>query len=376
MYKPLRKSNPLLSIINNTIVDLPSPSSISLWWNMGSLLGLCLVVQIVTGLFLSFHYCPSAPMSFDSVVHMVQDVSHGWLLRSVHVNGGTLFFFCMYIHIGRGMYYGCYLSTMTWVVGVVLLVLVMATAFLGYVLPWGQMSFWGATVITSMFSAVPYVGANLVEWLWGGFAISGVTLVRFYSLHFLVPFVIVGVTMIHILFLHQKGSMNPLGLDSNVDKVLFHPFYSTKDIMGFFCVFILLIYLSVYWPVLLCEADNFYYANPLVTPTHIQPEWYFLFVYAILRSIPNKMGGVMALLMSILVLLFLPFLHGGKFLSNSMYPIYQILFWSFVVNFFLLTWVGACPVEVPYIMLGQSLTLFYFNFLIWSPIIRYCSDSL
>nr|YP_009489706.1 cytochrome b [Falcidens halanychi]AWH02133.1 cytochrome b [Falcidens halanychi] len=376
MFSSLRKTHPLLKIVSNVMVDLPSPSSISLWWNLGSLLGVCLVIQVVSGLFLSFHYCPSAELSFDSVVHIMQNVNLGWLLRSVHVNCGTFFFICLYIHIGRGIYYGSYMSVFTWSVGVVLFIMTMATAFLGYVLPWGQMSFWGATVITSMFSAIPYIGGGLVQWLWGGFAIGEVTLVRFYSLHFLLPFVICAVTMIHILFLHQGGSNNPLGLDSNADKIPFHPFFSVKDLMGFSSTLFFLFYLSYYWPVFLCEADNFFYANPLVTPSHIQPEWYFLFVYAILRSIPNKLGGVMALLMSIVILFFMPFMHFGKFLSNGMYPLCQIFFWVFVADFFLLTWIGARAVEAPYIFLGQVFTGVYFGFFLLLPVAHLYSDKV
>lgn len=376
MFSPLRKSHSLLKIIRNVMVDLPSPRRISLWWNLGSLLGLCLVVQVVSGLLLSFHYCASADLRFDSVVHIVQNVNLGWFLRRVHVNGGTFFFICLYVHIGRGIYYGRYIRVLTWFVGVVLFIITIATAFLGYVLPWGQISFWGATVITRMFSAVPYVGATLVQWLWGGYAIGEVTLVRFYSLHFLLPFILCALTIIHILYLHQRGSNNPLGLDRNIDKISFHPFFLVKDIIGFFFCLFFLFYLRFYWPVVLCEADNFFYANPLVTPSHIQPEWYFLFVYAILRSVPNKLGGVVALLICILILFFIPFLHLGKFLRNRIYPRCQVLFWIFVVNFILLTWVGARPVEAPYIILGQVFTRFYFGFFLLLPIFQYYSDKL
>nr|YP_009489693.1 cytochrome b [Falcidens acutargatus]AWH02125.1 cytochrome b [Falcidens acutargatus] len=374
MFMPERKVHPVFKIVNNVMVDLPSPSSISLWWNMGSLLGLCLVVQILTGVFLSFHYSAHSDFSFDSVTHISQNVALGWFFRSIHVNGGTLFFVCMYIHMGRSLFYGSYLNTMTWSVGVLLFILTMATAFLGYVLPWGQMSFWGATVITSLFSAIPYVGASLVEWLWGGYALTGVTLTRFYSLHFLLPFVIIAFTMVHIMFLHQSGSSNPLGVLSNSDKIPFHPYYSSKDIMGFAFAFFFLFYVSLYWPVFLCEADNFYYANPLVTPSHIQPEWYFLYVYAILRSIPNKLGGVVALASSILVLFLLPFLHFGKYKSHSLYPLSQVMFWGFVSTFMLLTWIGARPVEDPYILIGQILTFLYFAYFLFLPFLQVIED--
>nr|YP_009092237.1 cytochrome b [Scutopus ventrolineatus]AHI45700.1 cytochrome b [Scutopus ventrolineatus] len=374
MFKPFRKNDPALNLLNKVMVDLPSPSSISLWWNLGSLLGLCLAIQIASGIFLSFHYCVSVDQSFDSVVHIVQEAMWGWTLRALHVNGGTCFFVCLYIHMGRGLYYGNYANFHTWASGVVLFILTMATAFLGYILPWGQMSFWGATVITSLFSAVPYIGSELVEWLWGGFSVGGPTLVRFYSLHFIVPFIIAGLTMIHLLYLHQGGSKNPLGLSSDVDKIPFHPYYSVKDILGFVFVLFFLIYLSFFYPYMLCEADNFLDANPLVTPTHIQPEWYFLFVYAILRAVPNKLGGVVALVSSLLIFFLVPYLHLGKFQGMSLYPLSQLLFWSFVGNFFLLTWIGARPVEDPYIFLGQVFSLYYFMFFFLNPIFQKVSD--
>nr|AWL21409.1 cytochrome b [Psilodens balduri] len=375
MLKPQRKEQPLLKLVSGVMVDLPSPSSISLWWNFGSLLGVCLIIQIVTGLFLSFHYCVSSDLSFDSVVFIVQNINYGWVLRNIHVNCGTLFFLCLYAHIGRGMYFGSYMNFYTWSVGVILLVMVMATAFLGYILPWGQMSFWGATVITSMFSAVPYVGTILVQWLWGGFAVGEATLVRFYSFHFVLPFIIAAVTMVHIMYLHQSGSNNPLGLSSTADKVVFHPYFSVKDVMGVLFVILFLVYISFYWPVFLSEADNFIDANPMVTPTHIQPEWYFLFVYAILRSVPNKLGGVVALCASILILFFMPLFHISKKMSNSFYPLCQGFFWCFVVNFFLLTWIGAREVASPFVGLGQMFTFFYFCFFFVMPFLQYFSDE-
>nr|YP_010227876.1 cytochrome b [Propsilocerus taihuensis]UDE16202.1 cytochrome b [Propsilocerus taihuensis] len=377
MNKPLRLSHPLFKIMNNALVDLPAPSNISAWWNFGSLLGLCLVIQILTGLFLSMHYTTDIEMAFNSVNHICRDVNYGWLLRTLHANGASFFFICIYLHIGRGIYYGSFTYTPTWFVGVILLFLVMGTAFMGYVLPWGQMSFWGATVITNLLSAIPYLGTDLVQWLWGGFAVDNATLTRFYSFHFLFPFIVVALTMIHLLFLHQTGSNNPLGVNSNSDKIPFHPYYTFKDIFGFIFMLMILILLTLISPYGLGDPDNFIPANPLVTPPHIQPEWYFLFAYAILRSIPNKLGGVIALVMSIAILFILPFTNLNKFQGTQFYPISQILFWFLLVVVILLTWIGARPVEDPYVMTGQIFTVLYFlNFLIHPIIIKWWDYQL
>nr|YP_009434162.1 cytochrome b [Mylabris aulica]APB02828.1 cytochrome b [Mylabris aulica] len=367
MKTPLRKISPVTKIINNALIDLPSPSNISLLWNFGSLLGLCLVIQIVTGIFLAMHYCPNIDLAFNSVVHICRDVNYGWLIRTLHANGASFFFINLYIHAGRGIYYGSYNLIHTWMVGVIILFIVMATAFLGYVLPWGQMSFWGATVITNLLSAIPYLGTSIVQWLWGGFAVDNATLTRFFAFHFLLPFIVSALVMIHLLFLHQTGSNNPLGSNSNVDKIPFHPYFTFKDLMGFIIMTAALIALSLINPYLLGDPDNFTPANPLVTPVHIQPEWYFLFAYAILRSIPNKLGGVIALVMSIAILLILPFTNKKNFMSNQFYPINKILFWSMVTIVILLTWIGARPVEDPYILTGQLLTITYFMFFIINP---------
>nr|UYG47200.1 cytochrome b [Stilpnia cayana] len=360
MAPNLRKNHQVLKIINDALIDLPAPSNISTWWNFGSLLGVCLVTQIITGLLLAMHYTADTNLAFSSVAHMCRDVQFGWLIRNLHANGASFFFICIYLHIGRGIYYGSYLYKETWNVGVILLLTLMATAFVGYVLPWGQMSFWGATVITNLFSAIPYIGQTLVEWAWGGFSVDNPTLTRFFALHFLLPFVIVGLTLVHLTFLHETGSNNPMGIPSDCDKIPFHPYYTIKDILGFVLMLSLLVSLALFSPNLLGDPENFTPANPLATPPHIKPEWYFLFAYAILRSIPNKLGGVLALAASILVLFLMPLLHTSKFRSMTFRPLSQILFWTLVANVLILTWVGSQPVEHPFIIIGQLASFTYF----------------
>lgn len=376
MRTPIRKTHPVLKIANGALIDLPAPSNLSVWWNFGSLLGLCLIIQILTGLFLAIHYTAHIDLAFSSVIHISRDVSYGWLLRALHANGASWFFICLYFHIGRGMYYGSYLYQHTWNIGVILLFLVIGTAFLGYVLPWGQMSFWGATVITNLLSAVPYVGKMLVEWVWGGFAVDNATLTRFYRIHFLLPFIISAIRALHLLFLHETGSNNPLGLNRDGDKVPFHSYYRFKDLVGFVALLSILRFLALFSPQLLTDPENFIPANPLVTPVHIQPEWYFLFAYAILRSIPNKLGGVIGLVSSIAVLFLLPFTHSGKSRSLAFYPLNQILFWTFIGIFFILTWIGACPVEAPYEQIGQVFTVLYFLYFILGPLAQAGWDML
>nr|AGB14378.1 cytochrome b [Pelophylax hubeiensis] len=360
MAPTIRKTHPLLKIINGSFIDLPTPANISAWWNFGSLLGVCLITQIATGLFLAMHYTADTSLAFSSIAHICRDVNNGWLLRNLHANGASFFFICIYFHIGRGLYYGSYLYKETWNIGVILLFLVMATAFVGYVLPWGQMSFWGATVITNLLSAAPYIGPDLVQWIWGGFSVDNATLTRFFTFHFILPFIIAAASMIHLLFLHQTGSSNPTGLNSNLDKVSFHPYFSYKDLLGFVIMLGALASLSTFAPNLLGDPDNFTPANPLVTPPHIKPEWYFLFAYAILRSIPNKLGGVLALLLSIMVLFLMPIIHTSKLRSLMFRPIAKTFFWALIANTTILTWIGGQPVEDPFITIGQIASGLYF----------------
>nr|YP_010709614.1 cytochrome b [Sosibia ovata]WCS40829.1 cytochrome b [Sosibia ovata] len=375
MNMPLRKNHPMIKIMNNSLIDLPTPINISSWWNFGSMLGICLMIQILTGLFLAMHYTPNIEMAFNSMSHICRDVNNGWLMRTLHANGASMFFICIYLHVGRGLYYGSYKYVETWSTGVIIMLLVMMTAFMGYVLPWGQMSFWGATVITNLLSAVPYLGTDLVQWVWGGFAVDNATLNRFFTIHFMMPFIIVGMVMMHLLFLHQTGSNNPMGLKSNSDKIPFHPYFSLKDIVGFIIMIMMLTYLTLMEPYMLGDPDNFTPANPLVTPTHIQPEWYFLFAYAILRSIPNKLGGVMALMLSMLILLIMP-MYKSNFQSLTFYPINQMTFWLMLMTTAMLTIMGAKPVEDPYIMMSQVLTIMYFSYFLMDNMIKMMWDNI
>nr|WRY72420.1 cytochrome b [Eurhadina rubra] len=376
MNKPMRKSNQMIKIINYSIFDLPAPINLSAWWNFGVLLGMCLMIQILSGILLSMHYTADTKLAFDTISHIARDVNYGWLMRTLHSNGASLFFICLYIHTGRGIYYGSYKYNKTWFIGVMLMLTTMATAFLGYVLPWGQMSFWGATVITNLLSAIPYIGGMMVNWLWGGFAVDNATLSRFFSLHFLLPFIILMLTVIHIFFLHMTGSNNPIGLNSNIDKIPFHPYFSIKDIMGVIMILSILMIINLNSPYMLSDPDNFINANPMVTPIHIQPEWYFLFAYAILRSIPNKLGGVMALFCSILILMILPMSMKMKFKSISFYPLSQYMYWLFITLVILLTWIGARPVELPYTNTGVTLTIMYFAYFIMDPMLSKVWDKL
>nr|WKD81456.1 cytochrome b [Frankliniella intonsa]WKD82119.1 cytochrome b [Frankliniella intonsa]WKD82145.1 cytochrome b [Frankliniella intonsa]WKD82457.1 cytochrome b [Frankliniella intonsa]WKD82483.1 cytochrome b [Frankliniella intonsa] len=360
--------NPIFKILNNSLIKLPTPANISLFWNFGSLLGICLLTQIISGIFLAMHYIPNTEMAFQSVVHICRDVNMGWFMRILHANGASFFFICMFIHIGRGIYYESFYLIETWNMGILIFFLTMASAFLGYVLPWGQMSFWGATVITNLLSAVPYLGTSLVYWIWGGFSVDNATLNRFFVFHFICPFIVLALVIFHLFFLHIKGSSNPLGVSSKSFKISFSPFFLIKDIMGFMFFFFFLFMVIMFFPYYLGDPDNFSIANPMVTPLHIKPEWYFLFAYAILRSIPNKLGGVAALFMSISILFFLPMLKKEKIKQGSQFNIKkQIIFWVLISVFFLLTWIGAEPVEDPFIIIGQILTVIYFLIMLSIP---------
>jgi len=365
---------PVFSWMNHNLIDFPEPKNLNYWWNFGSLAGIMLVWQIVTGVVLAMHYTPHVDHAFDSVERIMRDVEWGWLMRYAHMNGASMFFAVVYIHIFRGLYYGSYKAPreILWWLGIILLLLMMATAFMGYVLPWGQMSFWAATVITNLVSAVPWIGQTLVEWLWGGFGVDNPTLNRFYALHYLLPFVIVGVVILHIWALHHRRSNNPLGIDvkSEKDTIPFHPYYTVRDLFGTGAMLFVLFIFIFFIPNMLGETINYVEANPLQTPPHIVPEWYFLPYYAILRAIPDKLGGVVAMLASILILFVLPWLDTSKVRSARFRPIYKQLFWVFFADCVVLGWVGAHPPEGVYIVISRICTAYYFaHFLIILPIL-------
>lgn len=344
----------------NPIINLPTPTNISFIWNFGSLLLICLINQILTGLFLAFHYKTDINLAFQRIININRNINFGWLIRYLHANGASIFFIIIYLHIRRGLYINSFNFKITWLIGVILLLITIITAFVGYVLPWGQISFWGATVITNLLSAIPYLGNSIVIWIWGGFSINNATLTRFFSIHFILPFIIILFTIIHLFFLHISGSNNPLGINRNFDKINFSPYFIIKDIIGLIIFIWIFLILTLIFPFFLNDHNNFIIANPIITPNHIQPEWYFLFSYSILRAIPNKLGGVIALLLSILILLILPILNNKKFLTIKFYPINKLLFWTFIITFFLLTWIGIKPIEYPFILTSQILTLNYF----------------
>lgn len=369
-------SKSIYSSINKFLIKLPLPINISYWWNFGSLLGLFILIQIISGILLSIHYCPNIELAFPRIIHIIQNVNQGWLIHNIHINGASIFFICIYIHMGRGIYYHSFNLYNTWIIGVSIFILSIATAFLGYVLPWGQISFWGATVITNLVTTIPFVGKIIVEWIWGGFSIRNATLNRFFSLHFISPFIILIIVILHLIFLHKSGSKNPLGVKRDINKIIFHPLFTIKDILGFIIFMIIFTIINLQYPYLYRDPDNFRQANPLVTPSHIQPEWYFLFAYAILRSIPNKLGGVLALLRSILIIYSLKW-HKTIIRRNKFYPLRQIRFWLFVNIFLILTFLGAQLIEYPFINIRQILSTLYFTFfpiyfilpIIWNSII-------
>ena len=371
--------NSILSFVDSHIIDYPTPINLNYMWSFGSTAGLCLVIQIITGIFLAMHYTPHIDLAFSSVEHIMRDVNNGWLIRYLHANGASMFFLVVYCHIFRGLYYGSYMNPrgLLWCSGVLIFVLMMATAFIGYVLPWGQMSFWGATVITNLFSAIPVVGGAIVEWLWGGFSVDNATLNRFFSLHYLLPFAIAGVTVLHLSLLHTEGSNNPLGINTNVDTVSFYPYFYVKDLFSFLLLVALFSFFVFYYPNTLGHSDNYIPANPLVTPAHIVPEWYFLPFYAILRSIPDKLGGVVAMGGAIAILALLPIINTSEIRSSKFRPIFGFAYWFIFADFLLLGWIGQKPVETPFIEIGQVGTVFYFLFfLVLLPLIGLIEKSL
>lgn len=350
------------SILNNHLVDYPSPINLSYAWSFGALAGICLVIQIITGIFLAMHYTPHIDLAFLSVEHIMRDVNNGWLIRYMHANGASMFFIVVYSHIFRGLYYGSYIAPREylWCSGVIIFLLMMATAFMGYVLPWGQMSFWGATVITNLFSAIPVVGPSIVDWLWGGFCVDNATLNRFFSLHFIMPFAIAGLVIVHLALLHKDGSNNPLGVESSSDKISFYPYFYVKDLFSLMVFITLFSIVLFYYPNTLGHPDNYIPADPMSTPAHIVPEWYFLPFYAILRSIPDKLGGVVCMGGAIVILLFLPFINTSLIRSSTFRPLYRKMFWFLFADFLLLGWIGQEVVEQPFVLIGQVGTAFYF----------------
>ncbi len=374
------KSHPLLRLVNSYLIDAPTPANISYLWNFGSLLALCLIIQIVTGVTLAMHYTPSVAEAFNSVEHIMRDVNNGWLVRYLHANTASAFFFLVYLHIGRGLYYGSYKSprTLTWVIGTVILIIMMATAFLGYVLPYGQMSLWGATVITNLMSAIPWIGQDIVEFIWGGFSVNNATLNRFFALHFLLPFILVALVLMHLIAYHDVvGSGNPLGISANYDRLPFAPYFLFKDLITIFLFFIVLSIFVFFMPNALGDSENYVVANPMQTPPAIVPEWYLLPFYAILRSIPNKLLGVIAMFAAILALMAMPLTDLSKLRGVQFRPLSKIAFFIFVANFLVLMQIGAKHVETPFIELGQISTVLYFaHFFIIVPVVSIIENSL
>ena len=364
---------PIFSFLKH-LGEYKTPKNLGYAWNLGSIAGIALVIQIITGIFLAMHYTPHVDHAFDSVEKIMRNVNYGWLIRYMHAVGASMFFISLYIHIGKALYYGSYKSPreLLWHIGLIIFLATMATAFMGYVLPWGQMSYWGATVITNLFSAIPLIGDSIVTWLWGGFSVDNPTLNRFFALHYLLPFIIVALVMLHLIALHKHGSNNPKGIDikSDKDTIPFHPYYTVKDFVGFGVYFLVFAFFIFYQPNYLGHPDNYIPANPLVTPNHIVPEWYFLPFYAILRAIPSKLGGVILMFSSIFVLFFLPWLDRSPVRSANFRPLYRIAFWFFIFDCLALGYLGGQPPEEPYISISQvAATYYFFHFLILLPLI-------
>jgi len=375
----LLKTHVILRFLNSYIVDSPEPANISYMWNFGSLLGICLIIQILTGAFLAMHYTPNIDFAFNSVEHIMRDVNNGWIIRYTHANVASFFFIFVYMHIGRGLYYSSYKSprVLVWSIGVIILILMIAIAFLGYVLPYGQMSLWGATVITNLLSAIPIFGQDIVELIWGGFSVSNATLNRFFSLHYLLPFLLAALAVAHLIALHEHGSNNPNGVTSSGDRYAFHPYFIFKDLVTIFAFFLALSIIVFFYPNLLGHSDNYIPADPMVTPASIVPEWYLLPYYAILRSIPNKLLGVLAMFGSLAILLILPITDLSRIRGAVFRPAMKLFFWVFVVNFFILMWIGSQHPNTPYVEIGQVATVFYFAwFLIIVPLIGLSENTL
>lgn len=359
-----------------SFINLPTPININYLWNFGSILGIFLIIQIISGLFLSIHYCPNINIAFYRISRIIKDINSGWLIRLIHINGASFYFFIIYLHIARNIFYYSFKLYQVWSIGVSILFLSIATAFLGYVLPWGQISFWGAIVITNLISAIPYIGQFTVEWIWGGFSINNDTLNRFYSFHFILPFIILIIVIIHLIILHLTGSSNPIHSKINIYKINFHPYFSIKDLITIILTFTLFIFINLQIPYILGDPDNFKIANSIITPIHIKPEWYFLFAYSILRTIPNKLGGVFILFISIFILYFIPLININNLKNNKFYFINKIFYWWFINIFIILTWLGKQIIEYPYTNLNIIFTLIYFIYLILSFFINNSWDYI
>nr|AZL93190.1 cytochrome b [Diapriidae sp. ZJUH_2016010] len=352
------------------MIKIPTPMNINLLWNLGSLLGMCMMIQLISGIMLSMNYCPNTEFAFYSIINLMKNIWFGWMIRLIHMNGASMFFMFMYIHIARSLFYSSYKFKLTWNIGMMMMLLMMMTSFMGYILPWGQMSFWGATVITNLISTIPFFGKMIVEWVWGGFTINNSTLNRFYSMHFILPFMMIIFIIIHLMFLHKSGSNNPMGTNSNMNKIMFHPYFTFKDLIMMIMMMMMFLLMCLIYPYIMNDPENFIEANSLITPIHIQPEWYFLFAYSILRTIPNKLGGVISMILSIMILLILPMLNMNKINFIMFNPMNKIMFWNLSFTFTMLTWIGSKPIELPYMYMSQIITIMYFMYFIMLKLIN------